>query len=116
MLAMLFFGGIVRCASPQSCPSDAEIITAARNRDVEAVYGAVAQGVKEGMIVSAHALPITGISEVLCGRSFAGNANAVTCKFTIRYPGRNAYFVAQMQNRQGAWVIDSAEVLYRDRR
>ena len=117
MFALLLLG-ITRCATAQLCPDDDELIAAVRARDDAQVSAISAQAAQENpdAIIFAHAVRIKGISDVICGEALPGALPTITCKFTVRYWGRNSYQVARLMKKDGVWEIDEALSVSRKRK
>jgi hypothetical protein len=117
MLAALLLA-ISRCASADLCPDDATLIAALRRRDEAIVAAMSARMASEqpDSFATYHPDIIEGVSEVICGEALPGDLPTVTCKFTVRYPRRNAYQVARLARKDGMWEIEAALVVTRDRR
>jgi hypothetical protein len=122
MIALMMLVGISRCAAPDVCPSDEELLAAVRGRDDAALQQAVDDAAQNdpGRIVMIHGERIRRISVVLCGEAMArerpDEPPAVLCRFTVRYWSRDAHSVARMVKRPDGWEIDEALSVSRERR
>lgn len=122
MIALMMLAGISRCAAPDFCPSDEQLLAAVRGRDGAALQQAVDDTAQNdpGSIVMIHGERIRRVSDVLCGEVIArerpDEPPAVLCKFTVRYWSRDAHSVARIVKRPEGWEIDASLSVSRDRR
>jgi|EP00456_Euglypha_rotunda_P014669 hypothetical protein len=117
MMILLLLASISRCAVAELCPSDSEIVAAARARDNAFVQAVSDQASADnpGEIFLIHTQRIKNIDNVICGDQIGDESATITCKFTIRYWSQNAYVVAKMVNRDNHWEIADELRVMRDR-
>lgn len=104
MLTLLLLAGISRCASPDLCPTDAEL-SAALRLEAEKMAAAFALAEHGGHWVSVHPLPIRGLRDVHCGEALYDDPHGMNCSFTVRYPRSTAFAIARLAREGGRWVI-----------
>lgn len=114
----LLLVSLAHCASQTLCPSKGELESAIRSRaDQELVPATTAdrQG-PAGAPAKTQAERIVGISDIYCGDTPPGEASTVNCKFTVRYPSKIEFQVAELSREGKSWVIEDALVVTKKRK
>ena len=118
MLPILLFA-ISRCASPTACPSDAELIAAIsqRNLDDVSVFGSALQD-EAGGDVHMHTPPrVSRIEDVRCDEFVNFQEGYVTCTWIVRYGRTRVREIAKLTRQGSRWtIIDSLSVWLTSRR
>ncbi len=118
MLAFLLLAvASARCALPQLCPTDREILDALRQADTDFVFAETARAEKANPneLVFIRMEGIQGISGVVCGERISQDEAIVNCKFTVRHPASESYEVASLKKTGDGWAIKDALIVNRKR-
>lgn len=105
MLALLVLLAITRCATPDLCPTDTDLLNAVRSRDAAFTQVVADQASASGDIVLVHTQRIRRISDVICGDELTDLPQTITCSFKVRYWSNDAYQVAKLVKRTDGWEI-----------
>ncbi len=112
---MLFLLAVVsRCASPQLCPTDAELLGAQRrwNNHIELEVSQQANTGDDIVLIMVH--QPRRISNVRCGNELPGGAGTINCSFVLRYPHSIHYQVSTLARRTDDWEIINTLLVQRD--
>jgi hypothetical protein len=96
-----------QCAAPTLCPSHDELVQAVRASDaatVRSVANTISQD-HPGDVVSVHAEPVRGISDMVCSDALTDAPRSMNCKFTLHYARRIVYRIGTFTWQDGRWVI-----------
>lgn len=118
MIALVALASISRCAVPELCPTDEQLLAAVRAWQEECVEAVYEQAMRENpdSLVSVHAAPIERLSNVVCGDRLPGEVPTITCRFTLRHSGSKSYHVARLVGQGSGWKIEEALAVTRRRR
>jgi hypothetical protein len=107
-----------RCASPDLCPSDDELLAAVSRRDNErtAQVGNALRAEDPNSIIMVHSERIVRISHVHCDKAYDNDPRSVNCAFRVSYPSSTVQEVAKLSRDDQGWVIVTAMTVTLSRR
>lgn len=108
LIALLVLASMSRCVSTELCPSDEELISAVRARDV-AIAGdsqARREALEHG--ISVDRPPPSSLEGVHCGRALIAGRRRVSCSYTLRYPDETIYEGEIFEWDGEHWIIPDA--------
>ncbi len=116
MSVILLLTAVSRCASPELCPSDRDLIAAITAYDAANAGEVSNAAAAAGELVLIHPQRIRSIDDVICSDRVSGELPTLMCSMTIRYWSMNAYQVAKLVRKGNEWRVAKALTVTRYRR
>ncbi|MFC7498562.1 hypothetical protein ACFQRC_04925 [Enterovirga sp. GCM10030262] len=97
-----------RCISSDLCPSDEELLSAIRARDVAIASDPQAREEASEHSITVDRLLPSSITNVFCGQARTLGRREVSCSYTLRYPDETIYEGEIFEWDDERWVIPNA--------
>jgi hypothetical protein len=115
MQVLLWLASVTRCASATLCPTDVDLIQAVKDENAARTTAIARRPDSDGTSLLVHFVDPDSVSDVICGESLPREPLSITCRFTVRYPGSDAYRMAKLAKNDSRWEIKEALQVTRER-